>query len=395
VAAAPAEAGANSSTERTRRPLSRPLFLGLATASIGGPLALAALYIPGAAGGSSAGLATALAALVFLAPLGIWWSYSGRVASRAGLTAFVDAGAGRRAAWGHAAVWSISYFLYLPYTITFIVYDVLPVVFPGIVPYRASLELLLPVAITILVLGPARLVLVGLLALAAVQLALMVALGTVAYAHVGAAHAGAHAGARSVGNVSLLFVCASLPLYFGAEVAGGRRTIRPALVGSFLAVAALAVFAAIPIGAAPERIRDAQIPGFALAEAYAGRGFAVTVGVATAASVAALIVLEYLALGRLWVALLGTQLRPVLAFIAVPFIAADAVSLFDPSGFYSALLRPSLVALFVAQLVVFAVYPRFRRIHERLRPVDLAAAAVAAALVIYGIYTAVANTSGT
>jgi hypothetical protein len=43
---------------------------------------------------------------------------------------------------------------------------------------------------------------------------------------------------------------------------------------------------------------------------------------------------------------------------------------------------------------VFAVYPRFRRIHERLRPVDLATAAVGAALVIYGVYTAVASTSG-
>jgi hypothetical protein len=373
--------------------LSRPLFLGVATASIGGPLALVSLYIPGAAG-SSTGVTTALAALVFFAPIAIWSGYSSRIASRAGLTAFVDAGAGRRTAWAHAAVWSISYFLYLPYTVTFIVYDVLPVVFPGIVRYRPSLELVLPVAITLLVLGPARLVFMALLALAAAQLALMPTLGIIAYRHGGAAHVGVHATGRGVGNVSLLFVCASLPLYFGAEVADGRRTIRPALVASFLAVAALAVFVAVPLGGLPEQIRDSQIPGVALAQTYAGRGFAVAVGLATAASVAALIVIEYLALGRLWTALLGMRLRPVLAFIAVPFITADAISLVDPSGFYSALLRPSLVALFVAQLVVFAVYPRFRRIHERLRPVDLATAAVGAALVIYGVYTAVASTSG-
>jgi hypothetical protein len=375
--------------------LSRPLFFGLATASIGGPLALVALYIPGAGSDSSAGVTTAIAAIVFLAPLGIWLGYSKRVASRAGLTAFVDAGAGRRTAWAHAAVWSISYFLYLPYTVTFIVYDVLPVVFPGIVRYRASLELLLPVAITLLVLGPLRILLLGLFALAAVQLALMVALGTIAYIHTGAGHAGVHAHARSVGNVSLLFVCASLPLYFGAEIAGGRRAIRPALLASFVTVAALGLFAAIPLGAAPARIRDAEMPGFTLAQADAGHGFAVAIGVVTAVSVAALIVLEYLALGRLWVALVGAPLRPVLAFIAVPFIAADAISLVDPNGFYNALLRPSLVALFVAQLVVVIVYPRFRRIHERLRPLDLIAVGVSAALMIYGIYTAVANTSGT
>ena len=161
-----------------------------------------------------------------------------------------------------------------------------------------------------------------------------------------------------------------------------------------MAVAVLAAFVMIPLGWAPAEIRNSQIPGFALAQTYAGRGFAVAVGLGTAASVAALIVLEYLALGRLWVALLGVPLRPVLAFIAVPFIAADAISLVDPNGFYSALLRPSLVALFVAQLVVFAVYPRFRRLHERLRLVDLAAATIAAALMIYGIYTAVATSSG-
>jgi hypothetical protein len=374
--------------------VSRPLFLGLATASIGGPLALVSLYVPGA-DGSTLGLTTTLAAIVFLAPLGIWYGYSNRVASRAGLTAFVDAAAGRRAAWAHAAIWSLSYFLYLPYTVTFIVYDLLPVVFPGIAPYRASLELLLPVAITILVLGPVRFLFVALFALAAGQLTLMLALGTIAYAHTSAAKGQLHAHSRGVGDVALLFVCASLPLYFGAEVAGGGRTIRPALVGSFVTVAALAVFVAIPLGRVPTDIRDSEIPGLALAQTYAGRGFSIAVGLGTAASVAVLIVLEYLALGRLWVALLGVPLRPVLAFIAVPFIAADAISLVDPGGFYSTLLRPSLVALFVAQLVVFAVYPRFRRLHERLRPVDLAAATIAAALMIYGIYTAIANASGT
>jgi hypothetical protein len=106
-----------------------------------------------------------------------------------------------------------------------------------------------------------------------------------------------------------------------------------------------------------------------------------------------MIVAEYLALGRLWVAILGVPLRPVLAFIAVPFIAADALSLLDPSGFYSALLRPSLDALFVAQLVV-VVYPRFRRVHKRPGALDLVAPAIAAALMVYGIYTAVVNTSG-
>jgi len=93
--------------------------------------------------------------------------------------------------------------------------------------------------------------------------------------------------------------------------------------------------------------------------------------------------------------MLRTPLRPTLAAIAVPFIAADAISLINPHRFYNDLLRPSLVALFLSQLVVFAVYPRFRRVHERLRPQDLAVAAIASALMIYGIYTTLTNSTGT
>ena len=56
----------------------------------------------------------------------------------------------------------------------------------------------------------------------------------------------------------------------------------------------------------------------------------------------------------------------------MPFILADAISLVDPDRFYDDLLKPSLGALFVSQLVVFLAFPRFRR-----GPLALGAAAVA------------------
>ncbi len=31
----------------------------------------------------------------------------------------------------HGWIWAFAYFLYLPYTVTFVVYDLLPPVFPG------------------------------------------------------------------------------------------------------------------------------------------------------------------------------------------------------------------------------------------------------------------------
>jgi hypothetical protein len=301
-----------------------------------------------------------------------------------------------------ALVWTVSYFLYLPYTVTYVVYDVLPVVFPGLGPYRASLELIIPAALVVFVLAPLVAVLAVLSAVAVAQLVLVVVLGALALSKAGGHgaafthHAGTAATGRGVAGVALLFVCLSLPLFFGAEVEGARRTVRRGLAAAYAVVAALLLFAAIPLASVPGAFRNADLPGVAIAQAYSGRTLAVTVGLASAASVAALIVLEFLALGRLAHWLLGTAIRPTLAAIGVPFIVADAFSLIDPDRFYDDLLRPSLIALFLSQLIVFAVFPLFRlRTDSRRVPAAVALAAVACALMGYGLYTTITGSVGT
>jgi hypothetical protein len=108
-----------------------------------------------------------------------------------------------------------------------------------------------------------------------------------------------------------------------------------------------------------------------------------------------LIVLEFLALARLAHWLLGTAIRPTLAAIGVPFVAADALSLIDPSRFYVDLLRPSLIALFLSQLIVVAVFPLFwLRTNPRRLPAAVAVAAVACALMGYGLYAALTSALG-
>jgi hypothetical protein len=396
------ESAANSSASTQRR-LPPALFVGAAFASIGGPLALVSLYIPGAAGRavSSLGLTVALAVAVFLAPLAVWIGYSERIATAGGLAAFVDAAAGLNVARLQALVWTVSYFLYLPYTVTYVVYDVLAVVFPGLTPYRASLELILPAALVVFVLAPLFAVIAVLSVVAVIELLLVAVLGVLALTntsgtasaftnHVGAADTG-----RGVAGVALLFVCLSLPLFFGAEVQRASPTIRRGLAFAYATVAALLVFAAIPLASVPRNLRNADLPGVAIAQAYSGRTLAVTVGLASAASVVALIVLEFLALGRLAHWLLGTAIRPTLAAIGVPFVIADAFSLIDPNRFYDDLLRPSLVALFLSQLIVFAVFPLFRlRTRPRRAPVAVALAAVACVLMGYGVYTAITSAVG-
>jgi amino acid transporter len=370
------------------------LYVGFAVASIGGPIALLTL-LPGTAGDGldSAGLVVLLALAVFAAPLGIWLSYSGSVVSPGGLSAFVRAAAGRRAAVAHGWVWALAYFLYLPYTVTFVVYDLLPPVFPGISGYRSSLELLLPVALVGLVLLPLRVVLacVGLLAVA--QLAVMLVLAGFELSHTSAAlaaHPNVNDTGRATGGTALLFICASLPLYLGAEVRGGSRTVRRGLAAAVALVGAVFLIAAIPLSGVPEELRNTAVPGAAIAQAYGGRGLAVAVGLLTAASTCALILAEYLALARLLHWLHGPPVRQLLLWLAVPFVAADAVSLVDPDRFYDDLLKPSLGALFASQLVVFAVFPRFRR-----GALAIGAATVASGLAIWGLYILIAGGAST
>ena len=375
-----------------------PLLAGLAVASIGGPLALGALYLPVPLGDAvaSSGLATVIAIAAFAAPVAIWLSYSRRIASAGGLTAFVEAGAGTRIAYAQAAVWAVSYALYLPFTVTDVVYDHLPAVFPGLTDYRTELELILPVAICALVLMRVTVALVLLLVSAIAQLGLLLALGVVQLAnapqpaHSLAPHVGAGTLFDGALGLSLLFVCASLPLFFGGEVRGGTRSVRAALLAAFCVVSAYLLVVAIPFAQMPPELRSAEIPGMAVADAYSSHTLAVAIGLGTAVSIVGLIVIEFLALGRLAHYVLGVPVRAALAVIAVPFIAIDAISLIDPEGIYESLLRPSLIALFIAQAVVFLVYPLYRRALDRRGwVVPSLVAGLAAALMLYGLYNAI------
>jgi hypothetical protein len=385
---------ADPAASRATGGLSPLLFVGLAITSIGGPLALAN-FLPGVAGDSieSAGLVVLLAILVFAAPLTIWVVYSRRVVTPGGLTGFVDAAAGRPTALVHGWIWAIAYFLYLPYTITYVVYDVLPPVFPGIVPYRWVVELVLPVAIVLLVLAPVRVALIGLLVVGLAQLVLLLVLGGVTLSNVPARLAAAPQAdptARAVAGTALLFICASLPLYLGAEVRGRSKTVRRGLILAVAVVGLCFFVAALGMSTVPRALLEFPLPATAIGLYYSGRPLEVAVALGIAVGTLALIVAEYLALGRLIHWLHGPPLRRVLIWIAVPFIAADALSLISPQAFYDKLLKPSLGALFISQLLVFLVFPLFQR-GLRWLPV----VAVASALAVWGFYTLVAGSAST
>ncbi|HET7386581.1 MAG TPA: hypothetical protein VFJ19_07970 [Nocardioidaceae bacterium] len=371
-------------------------FLGVAVAAIGGPLALTAVYVPAVVAdvAGSAGLVAILGVVAFTVPVVIWLRYSRHVAGPGGLTAFVEQAAGHRVALVQASVWTLSYGLYLLYTSAYVVYDVLPAVVPGVAAYQPALELLLPAAIAAVVLAPGRVGVAVVGALAAAQVALVVllvalTLGSDAPAGAFTTPVPAGEAALAAGNVAVLYVCGSLPLFLGGEVRR-RHTVRRGIGAAYALVAALVVLAVVPFASNPAFTR-AEIPGMAFARVTGGPAAAVVIGLGVAASIVGVMMVEFLAVTRLVHAMTGRSIRSVGLVLATVLVAAGPVSLIDPDRFYLTLLRPSLVALWVAQLIVVVVYPRFAARHGRLRVGDLALSAGAVVVMGFGLYSSVAN----
>ena len=102
-----------------------------------------------------------------------------------------------------------------------------------------------------------------------------------------------------------------------------------------------------------------------------------------------MILCEYLALTRLLHAIDEMSVRTIAVAIGVVIVLAAPFSLIDPIGFYNALVKPSLVALWLSQLIVFAVYPLFAsKQGQRALPV-WALSLIASGLAVYGLWTAV------
>lgn len=382
------------------RPTSSWAFLGVAVASFGGPLALAALYAPGIVtdATSSAGLAMLAAVAVFIFPLVIWLSYARQINTSGGLYSFTEAAAGRRIALVQAGLWIVSYLLYLIYTVVQIVYDTLPVIFPGVKSYQPFLEIAIPVAIAaVMIAGRAAfMVVIGLIA--AGQLAIAAALGglTVANLDTPVSTFGTSAPAGSIaiatGQTALLYICGSLPLFLGGELASPARTMRRGLIATFAVTAAVMTLAVAPLAAAPFFTKS-EIPGMTVAQAYAGHGFAVAVGVGVCVSVAGVILVEYFALSRLIPTVTGWPVRPVIIGLGVALVAFAPITLINPDRIYDDLLKPSLIALWVSQLIVFAVYPRFAaKQHSRMLPAWTLTIA-ACAFAIYGLWTTIQHSA--
>jgi len=384
----------------TARPIGPWAFTAVAVASFGGPLALAALIAPTtvADAGDSAGFAMLAAAVVFVAPLAILLRYSRYVHGSGGLYAFVEAAAGRRTALVQAAIWTFSYGLYVIYTTVQIVYDLLPGVVPGERHYQTALALLIPVALAGVMIAGRAVTLIVLALMAVSQVVLAGILDGVTIAHISTpvstfgTSAPAGSLAKASAETSLLYICGSLPVFLGGELARPARTISRGLIGSFLLTATVVVLAVAPLAGAPGLLRT-DVPGVTVAHLFSGQTLADAIGIGIAVSTAGVILCEYLALTRLVHAVSRWRMRPIAIAIGVLIVLVAPFTLIDPDGFYNTLIKPSLVALWLSQLIVFLVYPLFARKHGQRALPAWTLSLVASAFAIYGLWTTLQQAS--
>lgn len=384
----------------TTRPIGRWGFAGVAVASFGGPLALAGLAAPGivADASESAGLTTLLSVVVFAVPLAIWLRYARHINSSGGLYAFVQAAVGRRAALAQAAIWIFSYLLYVSYTTVQIVYDLLPDVIPGERHYQTLLALLIPVTIAAVMIAgrAAALIVLGLMAAGQIVLAFILGGVTIANISTPASSFGAGAAggslAKATAQTSLLYICGSLPLFLGGELAQPARTIRRGLTGALLLTGLVVVLAVAPLAATPGLL-NTEVPGVTVAQEFSGQTLAYAIGIGIAVSTAGVILCEYLALTRLLHAITPWSMRTGAVAIGALIVLAAPFTLIDPEGFYNTLSKPSLIALWLSQLIVFAAYPRFAAKHRQRMLPAWALSLGASALTIYGLYTTLHHAS--
>jgi len=377
------------------------LLYGFAISSIGGPLALVTMNLLNQPGGLPLGIAAFIAAILFAFPIMVWYGYSEKIASSGGLYSFVKEAAGEKIAKAQGWIFILSYFLYLPYTVTYGIYFLLPVVWPGYAPYAPFLEMLVPLAICAIMLKGIKASLKAMLAIAVVQVVVLLIFIVGIYAKTGVAAASQSTTASlpnlfgGASGIALLFICSSLIVFLGGEAKGGTKSMKKAILYPFILVAVFIVLAAFAISRMPQSLTNSanqtELPGFIVSTYYLGHNAAIVVGILAIVSTFGIIIAEFVALSRLSYVMITRDMNKILIIISALFLIFDAASLLNPVAFYNYLILPSLLALFISQLIVFIVYPIYKKRKSQLGAMDIAIATVASLLMIYGLYMVISG----
>jgi hypothetical protein len=198
---------------------------------------------------------------------------------------------------------------------------------------------------------------------------------------------------RALGGIATLFVCGSLPLVLGGEVRGGGRSLNRVLVPAFVVTAVGVVLAVYPLATDPA-FAHAHVPGLSLVRVDLNRAAGNAVGIGVAGSIMAVLLLEYVALTRLLHYVSGASIRTWVWRLGIALAVAGPVSvLLDPDEFYDSRIKPSLILLWLSQLVVVSAFPVYLLRRDRLRAWHVLATLVAVAVMVFGFANTVVGSS--
>ena len=369
------------------------------------PLGSASAYLTYAlsASYSSTFIAGILGALIYFLWVLIGYRYSKVVASTGGTYDFARSGGGELL--GKIAGWLywISYAIYLPSATTYLTGIVLTSEFSLPAIELGIIEVLIPIALTLLLLTGIKPPLFYAFITSTIEILLIVILGVKVLSITGFSieplqitvpMSSFFSGALSVG---FTLAGGGASFFLGYEAVGKGKTVGKAYILAYW-IAATAVlfasyyeiaFAGFSNSGVSNLLNVTEYPAFYIAQKYMGNSMALIIFLFTLNSLIGSVTAAYVALSRLTYTLLRKEMVKSILVVAGFFLTFNLIAGITGqySAVYSLTTEASLVTLYASHIIVSAVYPIFSKNRLGFEWFDIPLAISAVALMGYGVFS--------
>lgn len=369
------------------------------------PLGSASAYLTYAlsASYSSTFIAGILGALIYFLWVLIGYRYSKVVASTGGTYDFARSGGGELL--GKIAGWLywISYAIYLPSATTYLTGIVLTSEFSLPAIELGIIEVLIPIALTLLLLTGIKPPLFYAFITSTIEILLIVILGVKVLSITGFSieplqitvpMSAFFSGALSVG---FTLAGGGASFFLGYEAVGKGKTVGKAYILAYW-IAATAVlfasyyeiaFAGFSNSGVSNLLNVTEYPAFYIAQKYMGNSMALIIFLFTLNSLIGSVTAAYVALSRLTYTLLRKEMVKSILAVAGFFLTFNLIAGITGqySAVYSLTTEASLVTLYASHIIVSAVYPIFSKNRLGFEWFDIPLAISAVALMGYGVFS--------
>ncbi|MFP3259501.1 MAG: APC family permease [Sulfolobus sp.] len=350
---------------------------------------------------SSTFLAGIIGVLIYFLWVLIGYRYSKVIATTGGIYDFARSGGGELI--GKIAGWLywISYAVYLSSATTYLSGIVIPTVF-NVNPML--LEIVIPLALTLLILSGVKPPLFYALITSSIEVVLIIILGVKVLSSTGlslwepltvnVSFSSFFSGALAVG---FTLAGGGASFFLGYEAEGKGKTVGKAYILAYwvasLSVLFAAYFETAAVGYSNEGVLEllntTQYPGYYIAEKYVNPTFGLIIFIFTANSLIGSVTAAYLALSRLTYSLLKKYMLTSVLVVASLFIGINLIASITQQYLivYTLTTVSSLVTLYSSHLLVSSVFPPFTKKVIRLKWYDFALALSTVLLMGYGLWS--------